>query len=571
MQVHYLVEITDPQNHIVKVRLSAQRGDLEQLTIFMPSWSPGSYLMREYARNIRTITAKTSSGEYLSFEQKTKGTWEIDFKNSELKGSCTSFDIEYEVYCHELTVRTSHVDESHAFLHGPSYLIGLKDHELEPIIEFRFPALWSKLHTGLEDISEKREQFVYSAPSFDDLLDCPVEIGCHESDGFMVEGKEHHLIWYGETYPHSNNLKEDIKKIVETVSSHFSEIPYERYLFITHFKRNLYGGLEHKNSTALHFDGRMLADRESYINWLALVAHEYFHTWNVKRIRPIELGPFDYLNENYTRLHWLTEGLTSFMDELFVLRSGLCTLEEYLKMQTKNLQRYLDIPGKKFHSLEDSSFNAWIKLYRPDENSLNSSISYYLKGGLVFSTLHFELKKQGKNINELLSRLWQRYLDNPAVGVTGDEVLAMIEDIGGKDVRDKFELRLTTTEDIDFESYYKEIGCEFEWDQPSSVDLGLTLRYQGDQAFVSQVKLDSCAHKAGINAQDELIAINGLRVLKDDLERMTKMLVPGKSYSYTCSRQGTIVTGTLVAEKALKKLKAIKVIDEKKALSVLKS
>lgn len=571
MQVHYLVEITDPQTHMVKVRLSAQKPDLDKLSFFMPSWSPGSYLMREYARNIRTIAVKTSQGEYLSFDQIAKGVWEIDFKNSDLKGACTSFDIEYEVYCHELTVRTSHVDESHAFLHGPSYLIGIQDHDIEPIIEFRFPALWSKLHTGLKDISEQREKFVYSAPNYDDLIDCPVEIGCHESDGFLVQGKEHHLIWYGESYPHNNDLKADIKTIVETVSSHFSDIPYDSYLFMTHFKRNLYGGLEHKNSTALHFDGRMLSDRESYVNWLALVAHEYFHTWNVKRIRPKELGPFDYLNENYTRLHWLTEGLTSFMDELFVLRAGLCSLEEYLKMQTKNLQRYLDIPGKKFHSLEDSSFNAWVKLYRPDENSLNSSVSYYLKGGLVFSTLHFDLKKQGKNINDLLSLLWKRYNDNPELGVTRDEVLTMIETVGGKEVRDRFEMRLSTTEDIDFETYYQEIGCEFEWDQPETVDLGLTLRYQGDQAFVASVKLDSSAFKAGINAQDELIAINGLRVLKDDLDRMNKMLIPGKSYSYTCSRQGTMVTGTIVAERAERRLKAIKVKDQEKALSALKS
>ena len=571
MQVHYLVEITEPTTHMVKVRLSAQREGADKMTLFLPSWSPGSYLMREYARNIRTLVVKSTQGEFLNFEQKTKGTWEIDFKNSDLKGPCTAFDVEYEVFCHELTVRTSHVDESHAFLHGPSYLMGIAEQNIEPVIEFRFPALWSKLHTGLTDISEQREKFVYSAPTYDDLIDCPVEIGCHESDGFMMGGKEHHLIWYGETYPHNNDLKADIKTIVETVSSHFDEMPYESYLFMTHFKRNLYGGLEHKNSTALHFDGRMLNDRESYVNWLALVAHEYFHTWNVKRIRPIELGPFDYVNENYTRLHWLTEGLTSFMDEIFVLRSGLCTLEEYLKMQTKNLQRYFDIPGKKFHSLEDSSFNAWVKLYRPDENSNNSSISYYLKGGLVFSTLHFDLVKQGKSINDLLTALWARYKADPSTGVTREEVLNMIQEIGGKEVRERFELRVSTTEDIDFETYYKEIGCEFDWDQPETIDLGLSLRYEGNQAFVASVKLDGPAHKAGINAQDELIAFNGQRVVKDDLDRMTKMMMPGKSYSFTTARLGTIVTGTIVTEKAPKRLKAIKVVDEAAAMKVLKS
>lgn len=571
MQVKYLVEITDPQTHMVKVRLTAPRENRDEVIVFMPSWSPGSYLMREYSRNIRTIKALTSHGEYLNFKQETKNTWKIDFKNSEIKGKADAFEVEYEVFCHELTVRTSHVDESHAFLHGPSYLVGIEGASEKPEVEFRFPALWSKLHTGLVDISDKREKFVYTAETFDDLLDCPVEIGCHESDGFMVGGKEHHLVWYGEQYPHANDLKADIKTIVETVSSHFSSIPYDKYLFITHFKRSLYGGLEHKNSTALHYDGRMLGDRDSYINWLALVAHEYFHTWNVKRIRPKELGPFDYLNENYTRMHWLTEGLTSFMDEIFVLRSGLCNLEEYLKMQAKNLQRYFDIPGKKFHSLEDSSFNAWIKLYRPDENSNNSSISYYLKGGLVFSTLHFDLVKVGKSINDLLNALWQRYLDNPAVGVDHEEVMKMVESIGGEEIRNRFELRLSTTEDIDFETYYKEIGCEFEYDEPTKADLGVTYRFEGDRVFLSSVLIDGSAYKAGMNAQDELIAINGLRVTKDDLDGLSKMITPGKTYSYTCSRLGTIVTGKILMDKASKKLKAIKVVDSEKALKVLKA
>lgn len=571
MQVKYLVEITDPQTHMVKVRLTAPRENRDEVIVFMPSWSPGSYLMREYSRNIRTIKALTSQGEYLNFKQETKNTWKIDFKNSEIKGKADAFEVEYEVFCHELTVRTSHVDESHAFLHGPSYLVGIEGASEKPEIEFRFPALWSKLHTGLIDISDKREKFIYTAETFDDLLDCPVEIGCHESDGFMVDGKEHHLVWYGEQYPHANDLKADIKTIVETVSSHFSSIPYDKYLFITHFKRSLYGGLEHKNSTALHYDGRVLGDRESYINWLALVAHEYFHTWNVKRIRPKELGPFDYLNENYTRMHWLTEGLTSFMDEIFVLRSGLCNLEEYLKMQAKNLQRYFDIPGKKFHSLEDSSFNAWIKLYRPDENSNNSSISYYLKGGLVFSTLHFDLVKVGKSINDLLNALWQRYLDNPAVGVDHEEVMKMVESIGGEEIRNRFELRLSTTEDIDFETYYKEIGCEFEYDEPTRADLGVTYRFEGDRVFLSSVLIDGSAYKAGMNAQDELIAINGLRVTKDDLDSLSKMITPGKTYSYTCSRLGTIVTGKILMDKASKKLRAIKVVDSEKALKVLKA
>lgn len=565
MKVHYLVEITNPLTHIVRVKLTAKRDKREKLTFFLPSWSPGSYLMREYSRHIRTLKVLSDNGEYIDFSQTTKSCYEVDFKNSKLNKECKEFTLEYEIYCHELTVRTSHVDESHAFLHGPSYLMGIKDESLEPTIEFRFPALWSKLHTGLKDISEVREKFLYEAESYDVLLDTPVEIGCHESDGFMHDGKEHHLVFYGDQFPHDNNLKADIKKIVETVSGHFSSIPYDDYLFITHFKKDLYGGLEHLNSTALHYDGRKLGSRKDYINWLALVAHEYFHTWNVKRIRPIELGPFDYLNENYTHMHWLTEGLTSFVDELFVLRSGLCTLEEYLEMQKNNLARYFKTPGKKFHSLEQSSFNAWIKLYRPDENSLNSSVSYYLKGGLVFSTLHFEFQKKGKSINDLLNLLWERYLANPEVGVTKIEVMDMIEDLAGRDVMEQFEMRLSTTEDIDFESYYKSLGMEFEWNESSAPSLDVNFKYIGDKVFIDNIILDGAAFRSGLNAGDEILAINNQRFLKADVEEMSKTLFANKKYKFTIARLNEVMHLDVLVGTASRELKKINIVDEAKA------
>lgn len=565
MEVSYLVEITDPETHMVNVTVSLNKPKSDTLSVFLPSWSPGSYLMREYARNIRTIRAMSKNGEYLNFSQVAKGVWEIDFKNSELNKPCAEFEINYQVYCHELTVRTSHVDYSHAFLHGPSYLIGIKDQDIKPKIEFKFPGLWSKLHTGLKNISTERSKFIYEAPTYDDLIDSPVEIGCHESDGFMFDGKEHHLIWTGPQYPHDNDLKADIKKIVETVAAHFSSVPYDDYIFMTHFARNLFGGLEHKNSTALHFDGRKLKNRADYINWLALVAHEYFHTWNVKRIRPKELGPFDYLNENYTEMHWLTEGLTSFMDEVFILRSGLCTMEEYLTMQVKNLNRYFNTPGKKFHSLEQSSFNAWVKLYRPDENSANSTMSYYLKGGLVFSTLHFDLKKIGRDINDLLTLLWKRYEDNPDVGMEADEVLNMIEEIGNKDIRHRFETRIKTTEDIDFESYYKEIGLDFEWDVPKEAYLGCQLRFEGDRVVVADITLDGPGFQAGLNAGDEIIAINDVRVLQSDVELFKNILSPGKQYKITIARLGNIQSLVLMTGNAPRILKNIHVFDAKKA------
>jgi predicted metalloprotease with PDZ domain len=437
-------------------------------------------------------------------------------------------------------------------------------------VEFKFPGLWSKVTTGLNDISPKRDIFLYEAEDYDTLLDSPIEIGCHETDGFMAFEKEHHLAFYGETYPHPYNLKNDIKKIIEHVGAHFSDIPYDSYYVITHFAPNKFGGLEHKNSTALQFDGRRLAHRKDYIQWLALVAHEYFHTWNIKRIRPKELGPFDYVNENYTKMLWLAEGLTSFMDELFVYRSGLCTLEEYLSMQKDNFARYYKIAGRKFHSLEDSSFNAWIKLYRPDENSHNSSISYYLKGGMVFSILHIELLDKGKNINDLLTMLWDRYKENPEVGVTTDEVMRMIQELGGEETRNHFEQMISTTEEIDFEKYYKKIGIGFNWTQPTTPYMGANFKYDGDRVFVNSVDLDGPAHKYGLNAGDEIIAINRQRFLAKDAKEIAKYLSSDKSYLVTISRLDSIIEIEMTLSKAPKEIKAMEVKDRKLAEKALK-
>lgn len=566
MKIRYIMSIEDPKNHILSVRILGQKpSDNKSLRFFLPSWSPGSYLMREYSKNIRTFSAQTKNGEPLFFEKIDKSTFEVDWVKSDLNKKDDSFEINYDIYCHELTVRTSYIDEDHAFIHGPSVFMGVADQDIRPELEIKFPALWSKVHTGLNEISQKRDEFIFEAKNYDDFIDCPIELGCHESDGFMAFGKEHYVTFFGDQYPHDNDLKADIKKIVETVGAHFDRIPYENYLFMTHFKKNLFGGLEHKNSTALQFDGRKLCNREDYINWLCLVSHEYFHTWNVKRIRPRELGPFDYNNENYTRMHWLTEGLTSFMDELLVYRSGLISLEEYLAMQTKNLNRYNSIIGKKFQTLEDSSFDAWIKLYRPDENSNNSSMSYYLKGGLVFSTLHFEFHKKGKNINDLLNLMWKRYEDNKAQGMVKEEVLSMIESICGPKIKDSFDEKLVTTVDIDFESYYKDFGMEFIYTQGKAAYLGCELRFEDERVFIAKVHLDGPFFKAGLNVNDEIIAVDGLRFLKADHVEISKFLKPDRTYKFTFARMDKLNSTQVTLGRPLKTISEIKVVDEVKA------
>lgn len=572
MKVQYKLSIPSPENHLANVKLTSEKEAKDsQLKLFIPSWSPGSYLMREYGRNIRWLKVENSKGERLYTEQIDRGIWLIDWAKSDVVNKDDqSFQVEYEIYCHELTVRTSHIDRSHAFIHGPSVFMGILDKQIkDPTLEVIINPLWSKISTGLKDISPKRDQFLYTAEDYDTFIDAPLEIGCHETDGFMIDGIPHELAFYGSSTLHEHKMKEDIKKVVDHIQKTMGGMPYEKYCFMTHLAPGLFGGLEHLNSTALQFCSYSLTDKKGYNEWLELVAHEYFHLWNVKRIRPVELGPFDYTKEALTKMHWLTEGLTSFMDQLFIFRTDFYSLQEYLDCIKTNINRYLSIPGRKFHSLEDSSFNAWIKLYRADENHNNSSISYYLKGGLVFFALNILMADKDKSVLDLVKILWQRYLDKPEVGVTEDEVFNLLNDLVGREITDKFIHMIKSTEDIDFEELLKIAGVEVEYEKPT-VELGFTPEFKGDRVIVKTVELDGPAYKSGLNAGDEILSVNGLRFLKSDYDKKDKIFLANKTYSLFVSRLGYVTDLNIVTGTSSKKIKSLKSIDETKSVDILK-
>lgn len=572
MKVQYKLSIPSPENHLANVKLTSEKEAKDsQLKLFIPSWSPGSYLMREYGRNIRWLKVENSKGERLYTEQIDRGIWLIDWDKSDVVNKDDqSFQVEYEIYCHELTVRTSHIDRSHAFIHGPSIFMGILDKQIkDPTLEVIINPLWSKISTGLKDISPKRDQFLYTAEDYDTFIDAPLEIGCHETDGFMIDGIPHELAFYGSSTLHEHKMKEDIKKVVDHIQKTMGGMPYEKYCFMTHLAPGLFGGLEHLNSTALQFCSYSLTDKKGYNEWLELVAHEYFHLWNVKRIRPVELGPFDYTKEALTKMHWLTEGLTSFMDQLFIFRTDFYSLQDYLDCIKTNINRYLSIPGRKFHSLEDSSFNAWIKLYRADENHNNSSISYYLKGGLVFFALNILMADKDKSVLDLVKVLWQRYLDKPEVGVTEDEVFNLLNDLVGREITDKFIHMIKSTEDIDFEELLKIAGVEVEYEKPT-VELGFTPEFKGDRVIVKTVELDGPAYKSGLNAGDEILSVNGLRFLKSDYDKKDKIFLADKTYSLFVSRLGYVTDLNIVTGTSSKKIKSLKSIDETKSVDILK-
>jgi predicted metalloprotease with PDZ domain len=570
-QAEYWVKILRPSTHYVQVSCKIQTSEMpNQLEIFLPAWSPGSYLMREYAKNLRRLKVCNQSGEELEVQPQSKSSWLVLTRGSKQE-KCDYITVEYEVYCHELSVRTSYVDDHHAFLHGPTYLIGFMakgSEQTSPVVEFDIPKQWSKISTVLKPVPNlPREILRYQAAHYDELWDCPVELGCHETDGFRLNNTNYFLAIFGSEFPHKNTFKADIIKITETINSYWGEIPFDEYLYLIHFLPNNYGGLEHANSTVLMFDGRKLAIRKEYLSFLSLVAHEYFHAWNVKRIRPKELGPFDYQNENYTSMLWLAEGLTKFMDDYLVLYSGLMNIEEYCDFLKSDMNTYFKTAGRKYDSLENSSWGAWIKLYRPHENSINSSISYYLKGGLVFLCLQMELKNKGLSLKTFNHQLWMRYKNNPNSGITKEEFYSLLETFAGEDILDFFDDYISTTKEINFLKHFSQAGIEIVWEK-EKLDLGLDIEYQGDRIIIKTVLEDGGAFQSGLNAQDEILAVNNTRLLKSDWDWFMGQLQENIYYDFTVSRLGMIVQCEVLAKKSFPKVSALKVTDVQKFKNV---
>ena len=344
----------------------------KEITVKMPIWSPGSYLAREFDKNVDLVTAKDENGKSLEVHKTSKNAWLIT------KGKAKKITVNYEVYAFELTVRTSFLDLTHGFVSGSSVFMYVDGHKkesgsLEVVRYGGFKKITTALKRAGDGIQkETSENFVFD--NYDQLVDCPIEIGNQEEFSFDAAGVKHHVGIFGAGNYEVEQLKKDMKRVVEAATDVFGQNPNKEYTFIIHNVTNGQGGLEHTNSTTLSVN-RWTYQGSDYVGFLSLVAHEYFHLWNVKRIRPVELGPFDYDNENYTSLLWVMEGFTSYYDELLLLRAGYYTKEQYLRKLFGTLNYVEGSPGARVQPVAHASYDAWIKAYRPNENSRNTRSS----------------------------------------------------------------------------------------------------------------------------------------------------------------------------------------------------
>jgi predicted metalloprotease with PDZ domain len=546
LSVVHRVAIPTPHTHVVHVEttIAAISGSLPaELVLFMPVWTPGSYLVREYARHVESLQAEAPA----SAHKIRKNAWRVRAYGG------AQLVVRYRVYANELTVRTSHVDDSHAFLVGAALFLGIEGHEgLGARVEIAAPRGW-RVVTSLPSSPSGG----FEAADFDTLVDSPFEIGTHREERFEAAGKPHrYAIWPGSALGDADvrRLVDDTRAIVQEEARLFGgALPYDAYELLLHVSPRARGGLEHRASAALVAPPTAFQTREGYLDLLSLVAHEVFHAWNVKRIRPAGLCPTRYQEEAYTHLLWWFEGATSYYDWRVLRLSRLCTVDEYLDHLAGEIG-YLDqTPGRLLQSLEDASFDAWIKLYRPDENTANTAISYYRKGELVCALLDLEIRGRSggrASLDSVLSLLWKEH-GLPERPVPEDGMQDLFERAAGVPLGDLFDAWIRKASELDFTPSLAKVGLGLERtsrpDGPT-VALGMRVRSDGGRTVVGMVTRDAAAFRAGIDPGDEIVALGGARVEGSSLEATLRGRTPGDTIDVMISRDGRVLPRRVVLD-----------------------
>lgn len=546
-RAHYRISVPAPETHLAHVELritdAAALGDTISLT--MAGWSPGSYLIRDYARHVRQVAARTAGGEPRRVQKTSKDTWAIE------RGGTDELVVTYRVYSHDLTVRTSHIDPTHAFLHGPATYLMVEARRTEPCrVQIETPPGREWLvATGLDS-----DGAGFLAANVDELLDCPIHMG--ECEVRMFEAADVPIklvVWTeldGPGVAGLDQLATDLSAIIDAHAARFGgKVPFRHYTFILMLTPGGYGGLEHGNSSANLHSPFGNATRKSYDGLLELLSHEFFHVWNGKRIFPAAFSPFDYHQEAYTRCLWVVEGITSYIDRYTLLRSGRINAQRYLEKLAEEWGRLLAIPGRSLQSLEEASFDAWIKLYKPDESNLNTTVSYYLKGSIVALVMDVIIRQQSesaRSLDQVLALLWQRY------GSVGkpypEEVQPLFEEATGVAMGELFDRYIRGCEDPDMGAVLARAGLLLRstW-EPSQREGGRTPVWlgvvTGGNGKIAGVLDSGPAHRAGLSPGDEIIAVDGWRVASDaELRQRLAAREPGAPMELAVFRRGRLLT-----------------------------
>ena len=528
--IAYTVGMSKPSTHLLEVEMRIKwPAGPQTIELKMPVWSPGSYLIREYAKHVQDFEAATADGTKLASRKINKNTWAID------SARAPEVVVKYRVYANELTVRTNELNDRHAFWNNVALLMFPKGQLAAPSTVTVKPFGNWKVATGLKKASAPN---TFRAENYDVLYDSPFEVSDFDETTFNVKGKPHRIVISGGGNYELPKLSKDIAKIVEAGYDIFGELPYDDYTFIVNTRGG--GGLEHSNSTALQTNAFGFKPEARYRGFLGLVAHEFFHLWNVKRIRPDALGPFDYESENYTKLLWFAEGGTSYYEGILTMRAGLISPGDFLAGAARSIRSLQSRPGRLETSLEEASMDSWIKYYRPDENSVNNQVDYYQKGEVVTMMLDITIRsasKGTKSLDDVMRHLYTEFYKKGR-NYTPEDLQKASELMAGRSLDDFFSKYVRGTEEIDYDSIMRGIGITAELTQPnrSRAYIGADLREENGRVSVTSVPSDTPAYEQGINTGDQLVAIDGYRVTTAFLQSYLNEKKPGDTVNLTVFR-----------------------------------
>lgn len=537
VQISYTVTFAEAQAHYADIEMNISGLSQNTLNLKMPVWTPGSYLVREFAKNVEAFVAM-ANGKLLPAPKVTKNCWRINTTGLQ------ALSVKYRVYCFENSVRTSFVDASHGFLSTTGVFMYPDKMIHEPSTIHIVPYKgWATVSTSLEAVNG--DQFTRHAPNYDILFDSPIEVGNQDVFGFNAAGVKYEVAMVGSGNYDKERLKKDMAKIVEQETAVYAENPNKYYVFIVHNYARGGGGVEHLSSTVLGAVRDGYAIESSYQGFLSLVAHEHFHLWNVKRLRPIALGPFDYDNENYTTNLWIAEGFTAYYQNIILRHANLYPPESYLKSMEAEVNTLENQPGAKVQPLADASFDAWIKAYRPNENSVNTTISYYNKGAIVAMMLDIEIINDTKtqhSLDDVMRYMYNTYYKLKSRGYTDLEFKQGLEKFAGKSLDSFYENYIYGLTPLAYNQYlgYAGYTTTDELAAGNGPSLGISIGYSNGKKIVATVLRGSAAWVDGINVNDELIAIDGNPIT--DFATILNGKKPGDKITVTVNRDGLPLT-----------------------------
>lgn len=584
-QAHnYRIQPSNPKAHLFKVELTIEQPDANGQLLRLPTWIPGSYMIRDFAKNIVTLSAE-ANGKTIASKKIDKSTWQLEPVDAKVT-------VTYEVYAWDLSVRSAHLDQTHGYFNGTSVFLEVCNQADNACsVEIIAPEgdlykNWRVATSLALDGAELYGFGRYRADNYDDLIDHPVELADFTLATFEACGVPHDVVLSGKHFADMDRLCRDLKKICELHINFFGQpAPMERYVFMTLVVGDGYGGLEHRASTSLicnrgdlpHAkDGEKVTD--GYRTYLGLCSHEYFHTWNVKRIKPAKFTPFDLSQEVHTELLWAFEGITSYYDDLGVYRSGLIPKTSYLELLSQVISRVHKGSGRTKQSVTASSFDTWTKFYKQDENAVNAIVSYYTKGSLVALALDLTLRKLSANkvsLNQLMKKLWQNY-QATGKGIGETEIQELASELAAQDLGDFFQQALYSCEDLPLAELLAHFGVDLKWraedtatdfgGKPASQDCPtpyLGTRMKGNE--IALVIEDSPAQTAGLSAGDTLIAVGGLKLKSGELNKALMNYMPNESVTIHAFRRDELMTFEVKLGSAPTNTCELLITDEEKA------